>query len=201
MNKSLLLAFGIVISTLLGGCATAAMDTDAPLGLSDTPETSSAEKSSNSSDLATNHSSSESDIGTTDLVQSPESLGNGRHLSESYGDSEYFFKVEADISVPDVPIQQGTLKVKTLDVSLIEQYLCNGEKLKEDLYEVPEEGISYTQYISEGNTANNDLDFDMVFVPTFPDIPGMAVFSNYRLDSELSGSGFMPVNPGDLSEE
>lgn len=196
MKKSLLfLAAGMAVSALLSGCASAAMDTEAPLVMSSASEHPESEIGEDTLNLT------ESASGSAAASQTPETLGNGRHISESFGDSEYFFKVEADIYIPDVTIQQGTMKTKSIDVSLIEQYLCDGQTLIESLYKNPENGISYTEYIYDGNSVENDLDYDINYIPALPDIPGIAKFDDFRLDSELSGTGFMPVNRSDWSDE
>lgn len=106
---------------------------------------------------------------------------NGRHIQESYGEGDYKFKLDAQVYVSSQPVQTGGLSTRNIDIELVEKYLCDGEKLIK--------GSGAYEYISSGNSLDNDLDYDINIHNIF-DSPGSVSYSNWRLDQYYSGSDF-----------
>lgn len=151
----------ITFLCLLCGCATAEMDTKA-------------------ADQSRQGSNSLEDLSSDDE----------RHISETYGDTEYSLKLDASISIPNSRIQAGTFQIRSIDVSLIEKFLCGGEKLSRLEHEEDDE--IEVAYVSDTNEVKNDLDYDLLYAE-YHDFAGAAGFANFRLDKVLSGTGFIEV--------
>lgn len=117
-------------------------------------------------------------VGRTDNVSASVPSGDEISICETIGEGDYAFTVDAVVHVPDSVPQQGTFVTKNIDISVIEQYLCNGESLHEDPSPTDP---SVVQYISDGNQVDNALSFDMQYA-VHTTSPGTASFSNFRLD-------------------
>ena len=114
---------------------------------------------------------------------------NHRHISAEYGSGDYMLKIDADVTVPEGDILSGTLKEREPDLSLIEQYLCDGNALHKN-----EDG---TFYISDSNEAGTDLGSDYVLSIN----NGSASFSNYKLDEYFTGFAIQQVLYSDQNED
>lgn len=123
-----------------------------------------------------------------------------RHISDSYGDSEGYFKIDADVTLPDTQIQKGTFEIQSIDISLIEQFLCNGEKLQEARSEGTDDSQEDKRYVSSGNEVDNDLDYDLLYWEQ-SGFPGYAQFTNFRIDKFFSGDSFLAVPEEEWSAE
>lgn len=161
----------IVFLCLLCGCATAEMDTK-------------------TTDQSRQGSNSLEDLSSDDE----------RHISESYGDTEYSLKLDASISIPNSRIQTGTFQIRSIDVSLIEKFLCDGEKLSRLEHKDADDDEKEVAYVSDTNEVKNDLDYDLLYVE-YNDIAGAAGFTNFRLDKVLSGTGFIEVGLESYTDE
>lgn len=118
---------------------------------------------------------------------------NDRRVTETYGSGDYSFKIDATILVPDSEIQTGTLDIKEVDVSLIEQYLCGGE-----LLHAAETQDSSIQYVSDGNEVDNDLDYDIGLMLSGD---GTGIFTNYKIDTYFTGDELKFIMPEEQAAE
>ena len=125
----------------------------------------------------------QSDTGQSPALAESEDIlsDNGRKVQEAYGEGEYQFKIDAEVYISSQPIQSGNLSVRNIDIGLIEQYLCDGEELIK--------GSTPYEYVSSGNSLDNDLDYDIRFASDF-DNPGNFSYTNWRLDQYYSGGAF-----------
>lgn len=96
---------------------------------------------------------------------------NGRHVTATYGLDEYVFKIDADAVIPEKAMVKGKLGLKEMDISLIEQYLCDGEKLVWD--------NTSSTYISQSDAVKDD---DLNYDKSFYTIGSDAVFENFTKD-------------------
>lgn len=121
-------------------------------------------------------------------------VDDGRHITATYGADEYVFQIDADVVVPQQAIVKGVLELKKIDISLIEQYLCDGDELVWD--------NATTSYISETDTVENDnLTYDRSFFVTGSD----AVFEDFTKDKYYDSNdrniGIHMIEEADWTDE
>lgn len=126
------------------------------------------------------------DSGTTGCYYIEElEKDNGRYINKTYGNDEFYFKINASINLADSEIREGILKARALDKAKIEQILCDGESLEQGKLEGDQNISANNVYVSKSNESNNPFGHDIVYFEN-QDSMGDAVFSNYKYDENTS---------------
>lgn len=187
MRLNRLLAAGLGLCLLLGGCATpdeALLQAGTELAIRETyKKDATDETSGNGTDAGSGASS-------VDIH-----ADNGRRITETYGSGEFVFQIDAQVIVPDADPQMGTMSVKNLDIALIEKYLCNGEKL----HETPTEQEEFL-YTSDSNETGLDIGYD-IGLHIYKQEPGTALYDNYKLDKYYVNDTQRSLSWQELNEE
>lgn len=122
---------------------------------------------------------------SSNVEQIPE--GNGTHIEEVIGEGEYTFAVDAMVSIPNSSPQEGTLTVKNIDLSLLEEYLCDGETLTEDTSDP-----LMKEYLSDDGSKR---------LVVYMDQPGAAYFNNSEQDTYYTSPDLLPVFDEELTDD
>lgn len=125
------------------------------------------------------------DSGMSAPGQIPE--GNGTHIKEVIGEGEYTFDLDAAVSIPDSPPQEGIFEIQDVDLSLFEENLCGGMALTEDTSEPLAK-----RYLSEDGSKR---------LTVYMDQPGLAFFSNSSLDVYYSDPELMYKSSSEMTED
>lgn len=177
MNKKIVLSLVFAVSIFIGACA----QPEEELLMEDQGITEALE------------SFDGTEAGADDMTKVEDvTSDDGRIIQENYGEGDYTFKIDAEVYVSSQPVESGNLSTKNIDIELVETYLCDGEKLIK--------GSGNYEYISSGNSLDNDLDYDIRFADVF-DSPGSMNYENWRLDQYYSGGDFELRAPSQWDEE